>query len=275
MVGIHLPDIMGIVERSNRAIRLFQIFVSATIDYADPKYAKVIARIKSHKLYVVVHCSYAINLANNWNIYEWWIEQMIGEIRQAHMIGASSIVVHCGKHLHLPLSVAINNMYSALLYVCAQTTEQHTVRILIETPAGQGSEILANVKDLCWFMKKFYTHPDHRVGERFGVCLDTCHLFATGYDLTHASMIGQIFEQIDKIIGIDKVSMCHLNDSANVLGSRVDRHANLGKGYIGAKPLKRIARSMHRLAVPIVLETPSPFVYDDLEMATSQSDRSE
>ena len=112
-------------------------------------------------------------------------------------------------------------------------------------------------------MNKFYLHPDKRVGDRFGICIDTCHIFASNHDIRSKKNIDYVFGIIDRIVGINKIKLCHVNDSQNELGSNIDRHMNIGKGYIGKKSIVRIVKFMNNLKVPLVLETPTAYLDND------------
>ena len=128
--------------------------------------------------------------------------------------------------------------------------------ILIETGAGQGTQICTTIKEIAKFYKKFNKLPkDYR--DRIGLCFDTCHMFASGYDLTTPDKIDQLINQWDELIGWENVKLIHLNDSKNPLGSKVDRHASIGSGQIGKEGLGYFYQQMYLRKIPVVLETPS------------------
>lgn len=266
LIGIHISDIMEIDSIVWKNIKLFQFFVSPTTDYRGEKYKKVLKYIKNNKIQLLVHASYSINIARNWESSDSMVQQFITEINKCSNIGAFAIIIHTGKHLDLSIPEALNNMYTMLLYVHSKTINSN-VKILIETPAGQGTETLVDVNNFCRFMSKFSTHPNKEIKERFGMCVDTCHIFAAGYDIRTKQYTDDFFNIIQKTIGIDKIKACHINDSKKGLGSKIDRHENIGHGEIGALPLKRIIQFMKSLNVPIIFETPSNFIYDDYLMA--------
>ena len=154
-------------------------------------------------------------------------------------------------------------MYSSLLYIHEQTKKYQNVRIILETPSGQGTEMLTNIEDFCNFMKKFYLHPDLSVHERFGICIDTCHVFVAGHDIRTQHNINTLFSTIDKIIGIQKIKLCHINDSKNILNSKIDRHENIGKGFLGKESIIKIVKFIKKLQIPIILETPIEYLERD------------
>jgi len=240
LIGIHVNNINNIKNYKN--INFFQFFVKQ-----NKKYKKL------KNIFSVIHASYTINLARNWSETDWWIIQFINEIEICHIIGSFCIIIHVGKKLNLSLEESINNMYSALLFI-HQQTKNLNVKILIETPAGQGTEILENITDLCNFMMKFFNHPDDNIKNRFGICIDTCHLFVAGNDLS------TLIQDIHNICGIDKVKLCHLNSSKNNFGSRIDRHDNIQNGKIN---LDELILFLIKFKIPIILETPEKNIIDD------------
>ena len=271
LIGVHIKHIDDIINARQyyKNITLMQIFVSATINYNDKKYKHVIKYLKKKKIKIVVHGSYAINLAKRWTDSNWWIQQFIGEIEGSAQLGAFGIVIHLGKQLELTTSEALNNMYTSLLYIHHKTRTLQKIKILIETSSGQGTEILTQIQEFCRFMKKFYTHPDEKVRDRFGICIDTCHVFAAGNDIRTKQDMNVFFKYIHHSVGIDKIKLCHINDSKKGLGERVDRHMNIGKGYLGKTAIRRIIKFMKKKEIPIVLETPDLLIREDYEFLSN------
>lgn len=269
LIGVHIDSIDDIVEADKifNNLSLVQTFVSATINYSDPKYTTIKNFFKTKDIRLVIHASYSINLAKRWSANDWWIQQLIVEINQASELGAFAIVVHSGKKLDLTDSESINNMYTSLLHVYSKI-KNSSIKILIETPSGQGTEILVRIEELCRFMNKFYTHPNKQMAEKFGICLDTCHVFAAGYDLRTTTDLNILFGTIDKSIGINKVKLCHINDSRKELGEKLDRHENIGNGKIGLESIKIIVKFIKELGIPMILETPSKNIINDYNLLT-------
>ena len=228
------------------------------------KYIEFKKLLKEKNMKCVVHASYTINLSRNWDHYSGWIQQFINEIIAAHQIGAIAIVVHMGKQMELELSEAYNNMYTALVYVNDQTRKYNSVRILLETSTGQGSEVCYKIEDLAYFYKKISRNP--LISERFGICVDTCHIFAAGYNLVNKSGVNAYLEAFEELIGLRHVKLVHLNDSKKDVGSNVDRHENIGHGFIGKQGLLEFAKYFKNINVPIILETPGEHILDDISM---------
>lgn len=271
LIGVdinNIVNIVDIVEKNEiyKNLELVQIFVSATANYSDTKYDHIKSYIRKKDIRLVVHASYSINLSRRWSESDWWIQQFISEITAANELGAFGVVVHTGKKLEISDAESINNMYTSLLHIHTKTKNIHNVKILIETPSGQGTETLTKLEELCRFLNKFYKHPDKSLHDRIGICFDTCHVFAAGYDIRTTADMNNVFSIIDKSIGINKIKLCHINDSKKDLGSKLDRHENIGDGKIGEKSIKRIVKFMKNLGVPMILETPSENVDRDYEM---------
>jgi deoxyribonuclease IV len=271
LIGVHVEnihDIVNILEKNiiYKKLGLVQIFVSATTNYKDIKYKNIKSHMETNDIRLVIHASYSINLSRRWTNNDWWIQQFINEIYASHDLGAFCIVVHTGKKLELTDAEAINNMYTSLLHIHEKTKSVTNVKILIETPSGQGTETLTRIEDLCRFLNKFYKHPDKKIQDRFGICLDTCHIFASGYDIRTKNDMNNVFGLINKSIGINKIKLCHINDSKKGLGSKSDRHENIGDGEIGKKSIIQIVSFMKSLGIPMILETPAEYIDSDYEL---------
>jgi deoxyribonuclease-4 len=268
LIGIHINDNIDGLENETTIVRsgggnLVQLFVNTTTK-SQHKYNNYKKFLERNFLKCVVHASYTINCSQTWNKYSWWITQFILEIETAHKIGAIGIVVHLGKQLSLSSEEALNNMYTSLLHVHFKTKEYQDVKIFIETSSGQGSEMCYKLEDLAHFYRKILTHRNEKIKNRFGICVDTCHIFSAGYDIRNENTLKQYLDKFNELIGLEQIKLIHLNDSKNELGSRVDRHENLGTGHIGLKPLIKFAQ--HFSHIPIILETPTIHILNDLKI---------
>lgn len=212
--------------------------------------------LEKNDMKVVVHSSYIHNLANPWDEYSWWLKNLEIEIKYAHMIGAIGIVLHFGKRKELSIQEAYNNMYTSLIHVLNNTKKYKDIKIFLETPTGQGSEICYKLEDLAYFYKKFSKSENPELKNRVGLCVDTCHIFAAGYDLKTKTQIQLYLEAFEELIGIRHIHLIHLNDCKGDVGCMKDRHMPIGKGYIGYDGLKYIFDYFKNLNVPIILETP-------------------
>lgn len=264
--GVDIGDIESAIElNENMNIKIFQIAaknIGAEILENRISIQKTLEEISKRNIRIVVHYSYSINIAHPWSASDWWIQQLILEIKKAAHIGAFGIVIHTGKSMRHSTSTGINNMFSSLIYVHRETADLD-IKILIETPAGQGTELLTDIQDFAKFIKKFSMAED--INNRFGICIDTCHVYAAGNDISTLKGIEHLFKTISDEVGLQKIKLIHLNNSKGELGSRVDRHARIVEGVIPIESMKIIIKFVNRLGIPMVLETPSKYILKDYE----------
>lgn len=195
---------------------------------------------------IVVHAPYIINLASyKKNTFQLAVDFLQDEIKRTAFIGVDNIVLHPGSYTDKDPEYGINRIAEGLNEVLS---EDHHVNIALETMAGKGSEIGRTFEELAAIIDKVTNN------ERLTVCFDTCHTHDAGYDII--SDFDGVMEQFDRIIGLDRLAVFHINDSKNFRGDRKDRHAPVGSGLIGFKTLYNIVN--HELAKnkPIILETP-------------------
>lgn len=195
---------------------------------------------------LVIHAPYIINLANNLDKdkYLFSINFLCEELNRANMLGVKRVVLHPGSFTSLSLDDGINNIINALNLVIKPNLD---VSICLETMAGKGTEVgfkLEHIKRIIDGVK---------YNDKLMVCLDTCHLNDSGYDISN---FNKFLDEFDKIIGIEKIGCVHVNDSKNVLGSRKDRHENIGFGTIGFDSLINVIYNERIENVPKILETP-------------------
>jgi len=192
---------------------------------------------------IIVHAPYIINLANP-NNKEFSVNFLKEEIARVELFGVKKMVLHPGSHVGLGTLEGIKNIVLALNEVVNEDTN---VTILLETMAGKGSECGKTFEEIKMILDGV-NYPD-----KFGVCLDTCHLNDAGYDLND---FDSILKEFDEVIGIDKIGCIHINDSKNIKGSSKDRHENIGLGTLGFDNLLNIIYNDKLKNVPKILETP-------------------
>ncbi len=205
---------------------------------------------------VIVHAPYIINLANNKEIdkYDFSIRFLKEEVKRCEELGIKYLVLHPGSHVGLGIDAGINNIINALNIVLNNTN----ITILLETMAGKGTEIGSNFNEL----KRIIDGINNK--DNIGVCLDTCHLNDSGYDVTDFDKLLALFNQE---IGLSKVKCIHINDSKNTISSHKDRHENIGFGTIGFDNLIKIIYHEKLKDIPKILETPyvldkAPYKYE-------------
>jgi len=243
---------------------VIQLFLNIDKKYTDT-YKEFSLELKKNNISVIVHASYTINVAQKWDEYSWWINQLILEINLANKIGAKFIVLHLGKSLDLDINVALNNMYSSLLYIANKLDQDINIKILLETSSGQGSEMCIKLEDLSRFINKLLYHKNKKISERFGICVDTCHIYSAGYDISSKKNVLKYIKDFDKYIGLTNLKVLHLNNSKTELNSNKDRHDNINHGHINIEGLSEFVKLCFKLDVPIILETPDEYIHEDLE----------
>lgn len=196
---------------------------------------------------IVVHAPYIINAANpnKPELLDLSIKTIINELQRSEAFGASILVLHPGNHLGAGPEAAIEVLADSLDKVFA--TDGTKVRIAIETMAGKGSEIGTTFEQVRDIIEKCHYK------DRLGVCLDTCHIHDAGYDVDDTE---GLLNEFDKVIGLDRLLVVHVNDSKNFRGAHKDRHENLGYGEIGFDALSRLANHPRLKDIPKILETP-------------------
>ncbi len=199
---------------------------------------------------VVAHASYLINLASpDSAMRKRSVAAMVDELERCEALGVLALVLHPGAHLSDTMEAGIKHVARSLDKVHRSCPGYRTT-ILLETTAGQGSAIGYRFAQLAAVLET--------VGEpeRLGLCLDTCHLFAAGYDFRTPEGYESMIEELDSAIGLANVRCIHMNDSKRELGSRVDRHEHIGKGKIGKQGLAHFVNDPRFAHVPMILETP-------------------
>ncbi len=212
--------------------------------------------VEDNKMFVVIHSMYTHNIAQNWDEYSWTMKSMEIEMSYADKLGANFFIVHFGKSMDLDIEIAYNNMYTFLLTFHNKTKHIPT-KILLETTAGQGTEMCHRLEDLAYFYKKISKSVNKEFRKRIKLCIDTCHLFAAGYDLRGEKKIKLFLETFNELIGLQHIKLVHFNDSKLDLGSRKDRHENIGTGYIGLESLNILHDIFANMNIPMILETPN------------------
>jgi len=201
--------------------------------------------------HVLPHDSYLINLGNpEQEKWEKSLHAFIDEAQRAEQLDIPLLNFHPGSHLRkISEAECITRNAEAM-----NTTLRNTsfVKLVIETTAGQGSNIGYSFEHLAALIDQ------SEAPERVGVCIDTCHIFAAGYDLRTEEAYQQTMEAFGRIIGFDKLMGVHINDAKSELGSRVDRHNSLGEGNIGSRAFGFLMKDPHLEDIPIVLETIDP-----------------
>jgi deoxyribonuclease-4 len=198
---------------------------------------------------VVAHASYLINLATPAEALRAQSIAALGEeVDRAEALGLMGVVLHPGARMHAPVDQALSLISSALVQVLKARPRGETM-ILIEHTAGQGSTMGSTFEEIAAML------GGARNNRRLGVCLDTCHLLASGYNLCSEDGYRSTFESFDSLIGFERLKVFHVNDSKKPCMSRVDRHEHIGKGCLGLEPFRRLLNDPRFDHLPMILET--------------------
>ncbi len=196
---------------------------------------------------IIVHAPYIINIGNTSNpaTFELGVNFLRSEIERTEALGAGQIVLHPGAHVGAGSEAGIKKIIEGINEVL---TKDHKAQIALETMAGKGTECGRSFEEIAQIIDGV-TH-----NERLSVCFDTCHTHDAGYDIVND--FDGVLEQFDKLVGLDRIKVLHINDSKNDRGASKDRHENIGFGKIGFKALNYIVHHPSLENVPKILETP-------------------
>jgi len=203
--------------------------------------------------HIMSHDSYLINLASpREEVYEKSLGAFEREIERCFQLNLDFMNFHPGAALDSPIEEALDKIVTSILKMVPlfENKKDKALRLLIETTAGQGSTLGSRFEEIAYLVEKTKAYIP------IGVCLDTCHCFAAGYDLSSPEASCQTIEMFDRTIGLEHLYAIHLNDSIGALGSRKDRHAHLGEGAIGIKGLEAFVSHPKIALLPKYLETP-------------------
>ncbi len=260
ITGAHVSVAGGLVnaidEAERLAINVFAIFTKNQRQWTPkPLSEEAIEEwkdgLQSHEFdYICSHDSYLINLCapNPENLVK-SLNSMTDELQRAEALGLSHVIAHPGSHLKEGEEWGINKIADSINEVHRRAPGLGA-KIALEITAGQGTNLGYNFEQIAKMIELT------RENERLSVCFDTCHAHAAGYNLLSQESYDQVWSEFDKIIGLDRLALFHLNDSKNDLGSRKDRHEKIGKGLMGLEPFRFLINDKRFKYTPAILETP-------------------
>lgn len=269
-IGAHISKDTSIMKTihnmSNNNGNALQIFVSSPMNSSLPNIDKILKESKNIKEYLkdnnfklVVHGSYVINLANSKidkrsvDIQDrWWINLLTKELDAADILNAEGVILHVGKYTTNSISDATNIMYDSIKYIIDYIKKNnYNTKLILETPAGAGTELLTDIDDFINFYNKFTLNEK----KHFTICLDTAHIWSSGYD------INEYYKKIKTIR--DYISVIHLNNSKVKKGSNVDRHEFIDTGLINKNDLETFLKNIKTNPL-IILEKPTTNYNDEI-----------
>ena len=258
--GAHMTIAGGLTTAIEQALRFrcrtLQVFVKNQQQWSAPPltdeqvqaWRSALAATDLHP--VVAHDSYLINLASaDEALWRRSCNALAEEFDRCQRLGIDYLVTHPGAHKGAGERFGIERIVAALDRLGGEQPAGPT-RLLLETTAGQGTSLGHRFEQIAEMIGRA-PRP-----ERLGVCLDTCHVFAAGYDLRSAAQVAATLDEFNRVVGLGRLCAIHLNDSKRELGSRVDRHEHVGLGRIGSRGLAAVVRQRRLAHLPMILETP-------------------
>jgi deoxyribonuclease-4 len=258
-IGAHMSVAGGVANAVERAVlhgcESLQIFSKNANRWVAPPLDAVDVRRFRRRLDetgitpAVAHASYLINLAStNSSLRAQSIDALADELDRAHRLALLGVVLHPGTCTAGTEDEALSLIAQAIRAVFARRPRQPTM-ILLEHTAGQGRTVGYRFDHLSTIIERLDGSP------RIGVCLDTCHLVASGYDIVSPAGYQSTFEEFDKLVGLTRLKVFHGNDSKRPCGARVDRHEHIGQGCLGLEPFRRLIHDPRFDGLPILIET--------------------
>jgi deoxyribonuclease-4 len=259
-LGAHMSIAGGVHRALERGARIgcnaVQLFVKNTNQWRSRRLSsEEISLFKKEKAafaqnFVLAHASYLINLASpETKLLERSRSGFLEEMERARALGIPYIVIHPGSHRGSGEEQGLRRIAHSLDELLSKTGAR-SPQILLETTAGQGDTIGHTFEQLARIIDMV------AASNMLGVCFDTCHVFAAGYDLRTKRAYEATLKKFDRVIGIERLKAFHLNDSLRTLGSRVDRHTHIGAGMIGLRTFSLLVNDARFLDRPMILETP-------------------
>jgi deoxyribonuclease-4 len=260
LIGAHVSSAGGIDKAIDRAIELdadsVQVFTQSPRTWRPTNHDPAsFERFREKRTEagiggVLCHAVYLVNLATpDPVVYERSVGALRNTMEVAGAIGADGVVFHVGSHLGSGLEAGLEHVVPALEEVLKLCTDE--TWLLMENSAGAGGTIGRSIEELAVLYDRLRRHP------RLGICIDSCHLFVSGVDVTDPAALDACLDELDSTIGLDRLKALHVNDAAAPLGSNRDRHANILEGELGEK-LGVFLSSPRLQGLPAVLETAGP-----------------
>jgi deoxyribonuclease IV len=267
LLGAHISIAGGLEKSIERGESIFcttmQIFVKSNRQWVSKPLTEEEIKNFQHATHnssvnpIVAHAGYLINLGSpDSSVVHKSLQSLKEELERCELLGVPYLVFHPGsignaekKASLLTIATRINEVFDAV---------PGKTKLLLETMAGQGNCIGQSFEDLAFIMNTISTK------KRVGICFDTCHVWAAGFDFSTPKKYTALWHQFDDIIGLNHLFAMHINDSKNDCGSQVDRHEDIGKGKLGIEAFRLIMNDEQLFTIPKILETPKKSLEDDL-----------
>lgn len=242
-------------EASDLNCNFYQVFLeneNKKLRQSHKDLMKVGNELKEKNMKIVVHGSFMLNFCHphTSNIHNNALRLLITDLRESILLNAIGVIVHMGKKIDMSEEVAIDNYVRGIKTALKFSPPSST--IIFETGAGQGTEICTSIYELGKLYRRFTKEEQKRI--KF--CIDTCHVYVTGCDLSSQKYIDLFCFMLDVHLGWENIVCIHLNDSKCTINNKKDRHADLGHGFIKLSGLQKFIKICYEKNIPIVLETP-------------------
>jgi deoxyribonuclease IV len=206
---------------------------------------------------IFVHMPYLPNLSSpSEKIYDQSVQVLTDELKRSSALDIPYLVVHLGSHQGEGIKKGVEQLVKACSRAINKASRENTVSILLENSAGQKNTVASNFDELRIILDKLYDYNSSSKKDRFGICLDTCHAFASGYDLTSKDAVDETMDKFDSQVGLRHLKLIHLNDSRDKFFSRRDRHEHVGLGEIGKEGFNAFLKHKSLKDIPLIMETP-------------------
>jgi len=268
-VGVHVSIAtsldMAVDNATERKCTAFQIFtrnprswnVKETPKEIVKKFKEKLATSDIERFSTVVHMPYLPNLSSpDKSLYEKSVNTLIIEVERAETLGIPYVVAHLGSHMGTGDESGIKRLVNAFTKA---GQKKNSVTILLENTAGQKNSVGSNFEQLADIFSQL------KPAKKFGVCFDTCHAFAAGYDFRNEKSVKSCLKKFDDSVGFEHLKILHLNDSKGGIGCNTDRHEHIGLGQIGEKGMKEVIKFGIKKKIPMILETPIDDRRNDIE----------
>lgn len=260
-IGAHTPTSGGMAKRSiayaqEIGAEAIQVFTSNPRGWAMPETnheADALFREKALALdlEIYVHAPFLINLGSpTEQTYMNSLASTAYTLKRAAEIGALGVVVHTGSAVNEDFVGKAWRQINKGMMPILEALGGDAPYLLLEPTAGQGQSLVKRLEDLESYLKALEYHP------KVGVCLDTCHVFAAGHDISTKSGMKQTLDLLVEVVGVERVKLIHANDSMDICGALKDRHQNIGDGFIGVDPFAELLKHPAVVNAPLILETP-------------------
>jgi len=200
--------------------------------------------------YVVAHSSYLLNFAKPISEVTWAVNDITSDFERLSVLGGTGVIIHVGKSVKTGIEDALRNV-AENAKIIIEKTEKSGLQYIIENTAGQSGEIGYNLEQLSHVWKQL-----KGFSPRIKFCLDTCHLWGAGYNLSDDESRKKLFHEFDQLIGLDQISCFHLNNSKYLCASHMDRHEHLQTGQIKPEAMLDIAKQAAKYSIGLIVETP-------------------